>query len=179
MRGEVGGQTVWASLGNTLTDRDFVRFTGLLLGFYFLSSQPTITVPLLTARLVGAEAIGPLFALQAAVAMVLQVPLVRWANTRIQPLMQVSAAMLLMGCGFVGYALATSFVHLAVATALLAVGQLLVSPVRSTLTARLAGGQGGAYFGAGSLAGPGPGEPRSGPPCWPSIRSASCIRPLC
>ena len=133
MRGEVGGQTVWASLGNTLTDRDFVRFTGLLLGFYFLSSQLTITVPLLTARLVGAEAIGPLFALQAAVAMVLQVPLVRWANTRIQPLMQVSAAMLLMGCGFVGYALATYFVHLAVATALVRAGlPIREAPGRTT-----------------------------------------------
>jgi MFS transporter, DHA1 family, multidrug resistance protein len=152
MRGEVGGLTVWASLGSSLADRDFVRFTGLLLGFYFLASQPTITVPLLAARLVGPEAIGPLFALQAAIAMVLQVPLVRWTNRRLEPLQQLCMAMLLMGIGFVAYALASNFVHLAFATGLLAIGQLLVSPVRSTTTARLAGGQGGAYFGIGSLA---------------------------
>lgn len=152
MRGEVGGQTVWASLGSTITDRDFLRFTLLLLGFYFLASQPTITVPLLTARLVGPEAIGPLFALQAAVAMVLQVPLVRWTSRHLPPLVQVGVAMLLMGIGFVGYALAKTFVDLAASTALLAIGQLLVFPVRSSMTARLAGGQGGAYFGIGSLA---------------------------
>jgi DHA1 family multidrug resistance protein-like MFS transporter len=152
MRGDVGGLTMWASLGGALRDRDFVIFTGLLLGFYFLSMQPTITVPLLTARLVGPEAIGPLFAVQAALAMVLQVPLVRWTAKRAEPLVQVSVAMLLMGLGFVGYALASNFVHLALATGLVAIGQLLISPVQSTVTARLSRGQGGAYFGVGSLA---------------------------
>lgn len=152
MRGDTGGLTMWATIGGALRDRDFVIFTGLLLGFYFLSMQPTITVPLLTARLVGPEAIGPLFALQAALAMVLQVPLVRWTTRRAAPLVQVSVAMLLMGLGFVGYALSSSFVHLALATGLVAIGQLLISPVQSTVTARLSRGQAGAYFGVGSLA---------------------------
>ena len=68
MRGDTGGLSMIASIGGALRDRDFMWFTGLLLGFYFLSSQPTITVPLLAARLVGPEAIGPLFAIQAALA---------------------------------------------------------------------------------------------------------------
>ena len=105
---------------------------GLLLGFYFLSSQPTITVPLLAARLVGPEAIGLLFAIQAALAMGLQVPLVRWTTRRAGPLVQVSGALLLMGLGFVGYAVATNFVGLAMATGLVAIGQLLISPEKPT-----------------------------------------------
>jgi len=152
MRGDTGGVSMLASIGEALRDRDFMWFTGLLLGFYFLSSQPTITVPLLAARLVGPEAIGPLFAIQAALAMGLQVPLVRWTTRRAGPLVQVSGALLLMGLGFVGYALAANFVGLALATGLVAIGQLLISPVQSTVTARLGGGKGGAYFGVGSLA---------------------------
>ncbi len=152
MRGDTGGLSLLASIGGALRDRDFMWFTGLLFGFYFLSSQPTITVPLLAARLVGPEAIGPLFAIQAALAMGLQVPLVRWTTRRAGPLVQVSGALLLMGLGFVGYALASNFVGLALATGLVAVGQLLISPVQSTVTARLGGGKGGAYFGVGSLA---------------------------
>ncbi len=152
MRGETRGLSVFASIGEALRDRDFMWFTGLLLGFYFLSSQPTITVPLLAARLVGPESIGPLFAIQAALAMGLQVPLVRWTTRRAGPLVQVSGALLLMGLGFVGYALATNFIGLALSTGLVAIGQLLISPVQSTVTARLGGGKGGAYFGVGSLA---------------------------
>jgi DHA1 family multidrug resistance protein-like MFS transporter len=123
-----------------------------MLGFYFLAMQPTITVPLLAARLVGAEAIGPLFAIQAGVAMVVQVPLVRWAAARMSPLMQVGLAMLLMGCGFVAYAIADDFLLLAVGTGVLALGMVLVIPVHSTVTARLGGNEGGAYFGVGALA---------------------------
>jgi DHA1 family multidrug resistance protein-like MFS transporter len=152
MRGEVGGRSIFGSIGDALGDREFMWFTALLLGFYFLATQPTITVPLLAARLVGPEAIGPLFAIQAALAMTLQVPLVRWTTRHAGPLVQVSWAMLLMGLGFVGYAVAGNFIGLALATGLVAIGQLLISPVQSTVTARLGGGKGGAYFGVGSLA---------------------------
>jgi DHA1 family multidrug resistance protein-like MFS transporter len=152
MRGESTGMTLFASIGEALRDREFMWFTGLLLGFYFLATQPTLTVPLLAARLVGPEAIGPLFAIQAGLAMTLQVPLVRWTARRAGPLVQVSGAMLLMSVGFVGYALAGNFVGLALATAIVAIGQLLITPVQSTVTARLGGGRGGAYFGVGSLA---------------------------
>ncbi|HEV7662151.1 MAG TPA: MFS transporter, partial [Chloroflexota bacterium] len=152
MRGELGGLSMWGSIGQALRDREFMWFTTLLLGFYFLSSQPTITVPLLAAQLVGPGAIGPLFAIQAGLAMLLQVPLVRWTTRHAGPLVQVSGAMLLMGLGFVGFALASNFVGLALSTALVAIGMLLITPVQSTLTARLGGGKGGAYFGVGSLA---------------------------
>jgi DHA1 family multidrug resistance protein-like MFS transporter len=159
MRGEIGGMSMLGSIGEALRDREFMWFTTLLLGFYFAATQPTITVPLLAARLIGPEAIGPLFAIQAGLAMTLQMPLVRWTSRHAGPLVQVSGAMLLMSLGFVGYAVATTFVApalafaaLALSTALLAIGMLLVQPVQSTLTARLGGGKGGAYFGVGSLA---------------------------
>ncbi len=152
MRGEVGGATLWASIGATFRDADFARFTGLLLGYYFLATQTVITVPLLTSRLVGPEAIGLIFAIQAGLAMLLQVPLARWTARRVDPLTQMAGAMLLLGVGFAGYALAAGFAGLAIATAVVAVGLLLVAPVQPLVTARLAGGRGGAYFGVGSLA---------------------------
>lgn len=152
MRGDVAAPGMLRSIGDALSDREFMWFTGLLLGFYFLSIQPTITVPLQAAALVGPEAIGPIFAIQAALAMTLQLPLVRWVSRRVGPLAQVSYALLLMGCGFVAYALARDFTGLAIATGFVAVGTLLVTPVQSTVTARLAGGRGGAYFGVGALA---------------------------
>jgi DHA1 family multidrug resistance protein-like MFS transporter len=152
MRGDVGGLSIFGSIGDALRDREFMWFTALLLGFYFLATQTVITVPLLAARLVGAEAIGPLFAIQAALAMTLQVPLVRWTTRHAGPLVQVSGALLLMGLGFVGYSAAGNFIGLDLATGLVAIGQLVISPVQSTVTARLGGGKGGAYFGVGSLA---------------------------
>lgn len=152
MRGELGGMGMFRSIGIALRDREFMWFTALLLGFYFLSTQPTITVPLLAASLVGPAAIGPIFAIQAGLAMTLQLPLVRWASARVGPLVQVSIALLLMGGGFVGYALARDFIGLALSTVLVAIGMLLITPVQSTVTARLGGGRGGAYFGVGSLA---------------------------
>jgi DHA1 family multidrug resistance protein-like MFS transporter len=152
MRGDVGGLSIFGSIGDALRDREFMWFTALLLGFYFLATQTVITVPLLAARVVGAEAIGPLFAIQAALAMTLQVPLVRWTTRHAGPLVQVSGALLLMGLGFVGYSAAGNFIGLALATGLVAIGQLVISPVQSTVTARLGGGKGGAYFGVGSLA---------------------------
>jgi MFS family permease len=84
--------------------------------------------------------------------MTLQVPLVRWTTRHAGPMVQVSGALLLMGLGFVGYAVAGNFIGLALATGLVAIGQLLISPVQSTVTARLGGGKGGAYFGVGGLA---------------------------
>jgi DHA1 family multidrug resistance protein-like MFS transporter len=152
MRGEVGGVTFWATLGSAARDREFMRFTGLLLGYYFLATQPTITLPLLAARLVGPEAIGPLFAIQAGLAILLQVPLVRWTARRAGPLSQVSMAMLFMGMGFAVFAIASGFPLRALGVAVLASGQLLVQPVQSMVTARLSRGRGGAYFGVGSLA---------------------------
>ncbi len=152
MRGEMSNTTLWASIGAALRDSDFARFTVLLLGYYFLSTQIVITVPLLTDRLAGPSAIGPVFAIQAGLAMVLQVPLARWAGKRFNPITQMWCAMLVVAVGFGAYAVAGDFRGLALATALVAVGQLLVAPVQSLVTARLASGRGGAYFGVSSLA---------------------------
>ncbi len=152
MRGESTQVTLWASIGATLRDADFARFTVLLLGYYFLATQIVITVPLLTNRVAGPAAIGPVFAMQAVLALALQVPLSRWAGRRFNPITQMWSAMLVIALGFAGYALAGDVRGLAAATAVVAVGQLLVAPVQSLVTARLSSGRGGAYFGVSSLA---------------------------
>jgi DHA1 family multidrug resistance protein-like MFS transporter len=152
MRGQTGAQSVWGSIGSALGDRDFSRVTGLLLGYYFLTVQSVITIPLLTTRLVGPEAIGAIFAIQAGTALLFQVPLTRLVSARMGPLHQMGLGMLLLTFGFLGYALAGSLLILGLCTAVVALGQLLVQPVQSSVTARLARGQGGAYFGVGALA---------------------------
>ena len=152
LRGELRGRSVMGALGASFRDREFVLFTALLLGYYFLVAQPALTVPLLTQRVVGAAAIGPLFAIQALVGIALQVPLIRLTSGRLSPPLQVGIGLLLIAAAFVGFAGAAGFLGLAVCIAGVAVGQLMVAPVQSTMTARLAGGRGGAYFGVGALA---------------------------
>lgn len=152
MRGEITSLSMWGSISEALRDTDFARFTALLLGYFFLGVQITITVPILTDRVVGPEAIGPIFAIQAGLAIVLQVPLNRALGGRVYALDLIAGAMMIIALGFAGYALADSFAAIAAATAVVAVGQMLVMPLHSTVTARLSSGQRGAYFGVGSLA---------------------------
>lgn len=152
MRGEPSSVTFLGSIGLPLRDRDFMAFVVLLMGYWFVAVQGVITVPLLADRLAGAGAIGVIFAIQAGVAVLLQVPLSRWAARHLRPLQQLFLAMLLIGLGFGGYAVSAGFAALAAATVVVALGHLLVMPVQATVTARLAGGQAGAYFGVGNLA---------------------------
>lgn len=153
MRGHVGASvTVFQSVAATMRDRSFAAFTALMVGYYFLVLQLVVTVPILANRRIGPEAIGPIFAIQAVLALVLQVPLTRWATGRFGSFAQLAGSMSLIAGGFAVYSVAGTFWPMAVATAIVAVGQLLVWPVQSTLTARLAGGRAGAYFGVGALA---------------------------
>lgn len=153
MRGDTSSSvTFWSSIGLPLRDRDFMAFVVLLMGYWFVAVQGVITVPLLADRLAGTGAIGVIFAIQAGVAVLLQVPISGWAARHLRPLQQLFVALLLIGLGFGGYALSTGFAHLAAATVVVALGHLLVMPVQSSVTARLAGGQAGAYFGVGNLA---------------------------
>lgn len=152
MRGEVGNYTFLGSILAAMRDAEFARFTGLLLLFFFGSVQMSITVPLLTNQVAGAGAIGVIFALQAGLAMVLQVPLTRLASRYLGPMAQIALAAVIMALGFVGFMGATSLAAIAVCTAVVAIAQLLMMPTQSLITARMAGGQGGAYFGVGAMA---------------------------
>ncbi len=152
MRGDVGTATIWVSIRAALRDGEFARFTALLLGYFFLATQVVITVPILTSRLAGPSAIGLVFAIQAGLSMVLQVPVARWVSRRIGPIQQMVLAMVLLAVGFGGYGFVRDFPQLALSTVVVALGQILVAPVQPVVTARLAGGRGGAYFGVGALA---------------------------
>ena len=152
MRGESQNEPFLSSVGAPLKDRDYMKLVGCLFLFYLVGIQMLIGVPLLADRISGPTSIGLLFAIQAAIGMVLQVPAVRFASKHLPPLTIMSLASIIVGVGFGGFAFATDFWGLVVCTVIAAIGNLFINPAVSVITARLGGGRGGAYFGIGALA---------------------------
>ena len=152
--GASGPVGVRASLGVVVRDRQFVVFTALLVGFWFLNNQIYISVPLLAVRLTHDTAlVGAIFASQAVAAILLQVPLTRLASRYLAPPLAIALGLLLMGGGLGLMAVATSGAALVACALAFAVGRVVVEPIKDTLTANMADPSGlAAYFGFGFLA---------------------------
>ena len=152
--GANGPVGVRASLCVVLRDRQFVTFTALLVGFWFLNNQIYISVPLLAVRLTGDTVlVGAIFASQAVAAIALQVPLTRLANRYLTPPRAIALGLLLMGGSLGLMAVAPSGAALVACALVFAIGRVVVEPIKDTLTAELADPSGlAAYFGFGFLA---------------------------
>ena len=130
-------------LGETLKvvarDRRFVVFTALQCGYWFLVNQIYISVPLLVLRLTGgSDLVGAVFTVQALVAIVLQVPLVRWMSRRLAPPRGMALGLLLMGIGLGSLGLARGDVAVLGGVFVYAVGRVVVEPIKDALTSKLA-----------------------------------------
>ena len=152
------GGTRARGVGDTLAvvarDRRFVGFTCLQCGYWFLVNQIYIAVPLLILRLTGgSDLVGAAFAVQALVAIVLQVPLVRLISRHLSPPRGMALGLLLMGIGLGSLGLARTDAAVLAGVFVYAVGRVAVEPIRDTLTSKLAApGAQAAYCGFGFLA---------------------------
>ncbi|WP_376777663.1 MFS transporter [Deinococcus rubellus] len=150
-----GTQKTGSGLGGLLTvvrDRRFVLFTLTLSGYFVLSTQINVAVTLRAVELAGPTATGPLYALQAGLAVLLQYPVVLLAGRHFTGRQILMGGVGLAALGLGSMALAHSFAALLACTALLSLGGMVVFPTQQTITARMAPPQlMGSYFGLGAL----------------------------
>lgn len=134
------------------TDRRFAVFTLLLAGYFLLSSQLNVAVTLKAVGLYGVGATGPLYGLNAGLAVLLQLPLIRLAGRYLPQRHVLVLGVLLTAVALGCIALANTFAALLACVALFSLGTMLVFPTQQALTARLARpGLYGSYFGFGAL----------------------------
>ncbi len=137
-----------------LRDRRFMLFNLLLMGYWFMWVQITISLPLIARAISGtSDAVSWVYALNAGMGIVLQYPLLWLAERRLQPLQILVLGIVIMACGLGSIALAGDTMTLMLCVALFAVGRLLASPAQQTVAASMANPVAlGSYFGVSALA---------------------------
>lgn len=135
-------------------DRRFVRFTVLVMGFWFLSVQYNISLPLAARALGGTEgSAATVLFVYSAVTITLQYPLLRLLTARLATMPILIAGLSLMAVGLGAVALAGSLRALIVCTVVFALGNLMAQPMMQTATARLVDPVAlGSYFAVGAYA---------------------------
>jgi DHA1 family multidrug resistance protein-like MFS transporter len=137
-----------------LLDRRFMLFNGLLMGYWFMWVQTTLSLPLAARAISGtSDAVGWVYALNAGLGIVLQYPVLWVAGKWLKPMhmLVLGVAIMAISLGLVG--LSSTLVALLVCVALFSVGRMLASPTQQTVIATLANPAAfGSYFGVSALA---------------------------
>lgn len=135
-------------------DRPFLLYTALMMGFWFMWTQLSIAMPLEVKALTGSDSsVGVLFTVNAVIAIVLQVPLLRLAQRFLRPMPMIIVGIVSMAFSLGLVALVETVWQLYVSVFFFAAGIVLVMPNAETIAASLANPTArGAYFGVNSLA---------------------------
>ncbi len=137
-----------------LRDRRFVTFTLLVVGYWFLSVQYYITLPLMVKALGGSDGeVGLVLTIYSVVTIVLQYPLLRLLEGRVSIFSTMVAGMAIMAVGLGSVAFVGALGPLVACTVVYAIGNLLAQPPLQTVTARLVNPVAlGSYFAIGAYA---------------------------
>jgi DHA1 family multidrug resistance protein-like MFS transporter len=141
-------------IGLALRDRPFMVFNLLLMGYWFMWVQLSISLPLV-ARAIGgtAAAVSWVYVLNAGMSVLLQYPLLRLAERWLRPLPILVLGVATMALGLGGVGLSGSVTGLLLCVALFSAGALLASPSQQTVAAGFANPAAlGSYFGVNALA---------------------------
>jgi DHA1 family multidrug resistance protein-like MFS transporter len=145
---------MWGGVDMALHDRTFMTFNILLMGYWFMWVQLSISLPLVATAMGGtSDAVSWIYALNSGMSVLLQYPLLRLAERWLQPLPILICGVAIMAIGLGGVALAGSVPALLLCVALFSIGALLASPSQQTVTAGFSNPAAlGSYFGVNALA---------------------------
>jgi DHA1 family multidrug resistance protein-like MFS transporter len=148
------GQRMGDGLRLAFADRTFVIFTALLMGYWFMWVQITLSIPLAAERITrSADTVSLVYALNAGLTVALQYPLLRLAERWLRPLPLLIVGMAIMALGLAAVAAAPGLVALLACVVLFTLGGILATPTQQSVTASLADERAlGSYFGVNSLA---------------------------
>ena len=136
-----------------LRDRPFMIFNLLIMGYWFLWVQFTISLPLIARTLSGtAVTISFIYAINSGMNIVLGYPLIRLAERWLRPFSILIGGLIIMACGLGGIALVNSVPLLLLCVVFIALGSLLVMPSQQILAASMAHPEWlGSYLGLNAL----------------------------
>jgi MFS transporter, DHA1 family, multidrug resistance protein len=137
-----------------LADRRFMLFNLLLMGYWFMWVQLTISLPLMARAVSGTtDAVSWVYTLNSLMSLLLQYPLLRLAERWLKPLPLLVVGVVLMALGLGGVAAAGSIALLLGCVAVFSLGALFAAPAQQTVAAELADPAAlGSYFGVSALA---------------------------
>jgi DHA1 family multidrug resistance protein-like MFS transporter len=147
-------QTLTHGLQLALRDRPFVILIALLMGYWFLWVQLTLSVPLKAEALTGEEgSVGAVYLVNSLITIFLQMPLMRWLEPRVRPMPATVIGLGLMALGLGSIAVAGSIVALLVCIGVFSIGNLIALANQNLVIANLAHPDArGSYFGVSSIA---------------------------
>ncbi len=148
------GARVTSGFFRVIHDRQFMIFTALLTGFWFLWVQLTISLPLIAKDVSGTtSSVAWVYGINSIMSILLSYPLIRLADRWMRPLIVLILGTTVMAVGFGSIGFAHTLPVLLLCVAVISAGMLLANPSQQTVMAGLASPEAlGSYFGVGSLA---------------------------
>ena len=147
-------RSLTSGVKQVVRDRPFMILVALLMGYWFMWVQLTLSVPLKATALSGDESsVGIVYAVNAIFTIALQVPLIRLLEKRLLPMPALVAGMSVMALAMGSIALTQTFFALLVCIACFSIGNLIATANQSTVIAGMAQPDArGSYFGVSAIA---------------------------
>ncbi|QGH63336.1 multidrug efflux MFS transporter MdtH [Serratia proteamaculans] len=136
-----------------LRDRRFLTYVLTLTGYYMLSVQVMLMLPIVVNEIAGSPtAVKWIYAIEAALSLSLLYPLARWSEKRFRLEQRLMAGLLLMTLSLIPVGLATSLQGVFTLICCFYLGSIIAEPARETLSASLADPRArGSYMGFSRL----------------------------
>ncbi|CAI1846476.1 Multidrug resistance protein MdtH [Serratia grimesii] len=136
-----------------LRDRRFLTYVLTLTGYYMLSVQVMLMLPIVVNEIAGSPtAVKWMYAIEAALSLSLLYPLARWSEKRFRLEQRLMAGLLLMTLSLLPVGLATSLQGVFTLICCFYLGSIIAEPARETLSASLADPRArGSYMGFSRL----------------------------
>jgi DHA1 family multidrug resistance protein-like MFS transporter len=149
----MGNESATAGLKLAIHDRLFIGFNVLLMGFWFMWTQFSISLPLVATDITGdTTAVAWVYGVNAGVTVLLGYLLPRLLERRMSTFWMLVAGIALNAIGMIAIGWAGSLSALLFCVFVLSIGMVLARPGQQTITAGLARPEAlGAFMGIGSL----------------------------
>ncbi len=136
-----------------LKDSRFCTYVLTLTGYYTLSVQVMLMLPIMVNQIAGTPgAVKWMYAIEAALSLTLLYPIMRWSETRFRLEQRLMAGLLVMSLSLLPLGFSDSLPHLLMLIFTFYVGYIIAEPARETLSASLANSRArGSYMGFSRL----------------------------
>ncbi|CZW81651.1 multidrug efflux MFS transporter MdtH [Enterobacter hormaechei] len=140
-------------LDRVLSDKRFVTYVLTLTGYYMLTVQVMLMLPIMVNDIAGTPAaVKWMYAIEACLSLTLLYPIARWSERRFRLEHRLMAGLLLMTLSMLPIGLVSSLQQLFMLICTFYIGSIIAEPARETLSASLADARArGSYMGFSRL----------------------------
>ena len=140
-------------LDRVLSDKRFVTYVLTLTGYYMLTVQVMLMLPIMVNDIAGTPAaVKWMYAIEACLSLTLLYPIARWSERRFRLEHRLMAGLLLMTLSMMPIGLVSSLQQLFMLICTFYIGSIIAEPARETLSASLADARArGSYMGFSRL----------------------------